>query len=90
MNEIGFYTLQALFRGTFNQQASLTLIVLAIERYLATVHPFTFEGFCSRQVSLSISTQHFNIQWCQKRNERPLILLHKLHKIKIGGCIILC
>ena len=78
MNEIGFCTLQALFRGTFNQQASLTLIVLAIERYLATVHPFTFEGFCSRQVSLSISTQHFNIKWCQKRNERPLILFHKL------------
>ena len=46
---------QALFRGTFNQQASLTLIVLAIERYMATVHPFTFDGFCTRKVSLLFS-----------------------------------
>ena len=38
-------------RGTFTQQASLTLIVLAVERYLATVHPLTFEGFCSVKVS---------------------------------------
>jgi len=43
--------IQALFRGTFNQQASLTLIVLAIERYMATVHPFTFDGFCTRKMS---------------------------------------
>ena len=29
----------------------MTLIVLAVERYLATVHPLTFEGFCSVKVS---------------------------------------
>ena len=44
------FSFQAIFRGTFNQQASLTLIVLALERYWATVHPLTFEGFCSKQV----------------------------------------
>ena len=43
---------QALLRGTFTQQASLTLIVLALERYLTSVHPLTFEGFCSTKVSM--------------------------------------
>ena len=52
MHKVLSYFLKAIFRGTFNQQASLTLIVLALERYWATVHPLTFEGFCSKQVSL--------------------------------------
>ena len=52
-NAIHFnFFFQALLRGTFTQQASLTLIVLALERYLTSVHPLTFEGFCSTKVSM--------------------------------------
>ena len=52
MPSISIFFFQALLRGTFTQQASLTLIVLALERYLTSVHPLTFEGFCSTKVSM--------------------------------------
>ncbi|TRY77252.1 hypothetical protein TCAL_00124, partial [Tigriopus californicus] len=49
-----FCQIQALLRGSFSQHSSLILIILACERYISSVHPFSYKHMCNKKICLTV------------------------------------
>ena len=60
---------QALLRGSFTQQSATTLIILAVDRYIAAVHPVSYNKIFSKKVIQSYYAVPKN---CEDRNSERL------------------